>query len=379
MIRSAFAAACLALVAMSPAFAISPGDDLLIAGAARTDRWTSDLYINNPGATTVTVTVAWLVRGQTNPNPETASFDVGPDETLILEDFILDTFGQARADGAVRITATGPVTANLIVFAGADDPEGTYGSGFEGIPANAATSAGETTNIMGLVLDDDFYTNIFALAGASGATMDIDLLDADGDLLDTANVQIGTYQPWFSTTADLWDVASFAAGTVQVRVSAGSMVMLGSKIDILSNDPTTLEQAFGGGGGSIDGTYQFAIYDSLAFASGGNLVIDGGIVEAINGTYFNFDKLDGGESACTLLFLWGIGLNPTSVEDFSTGVVFTDQYDGGGEMQWTVTFTVDDNMSFSGSIDAVGSGFTGIDTGCNGAFPILDIEGGKSN
>ena len=118
MIRSAFAAACLALVAMSPAFAISPGDDLLIAGAARTDRWTSDLYINNPGATTVTVTVAWLVRGQTNPNPETASFDVGPDETLILEDFILDTFGQARADGAVRITATGPVTASFGGFAG---------------------------------------------------------------------------------------------------------------------------------------------------------------------------------------------------------------------------------------------------------------------
>ena len=104
MIRSLIAALCLALVAVSPVFAISPGDDLLIAGAARTDRWTSDLYINNPGATTVTVTVAWLVRGQANPNPETATFDVGPDETLILEDFILETFGQPRADGAVRIT-----------------------------------------------------------------------------------------------------------------------------------------------------------------------------------------------------------------------------------------------------------------------------------
>jgi hypothetical protein len=42
------------------------------------------------------------------------------------------------------------------------------------------------------------------------------------------------------------------------------------------------------GSGGIDGTYQFALYDSLLFAAGGNIVISGGQVTAIVGTYFNW-------------------------------------------------------------------------------------------
>jgi len=34
-------------------------------------------------------------------------------------------------------------------------------------------------------------------------------------------------------------------------------------------------------------------------------------------------------------------------------------------------------MMNRGAIGAVGSGFTGIDSGCNGDFPELDLEGGK--
>ena len=381
MHRSMITVAALALLVASQVAAISPSDDLLIAGAARTSRWTADLYINNPGPTDVSVDVMWLERGQANPTPETETFTVFAVETLILDDVLRDIFGMSRAEGAFRITATGgEVTANLIVFTGAGSEDGTYGSGFEGIPAGAATSASETTTIAGMVLTDDFYTNLFALAGANGVTMSVDLLDVDGDVVDTEQVVLEAYEPWFSSAENLWGISSFENGTAQVRVSAGSMVMLGSKIDRDSKDPTTLEQAFGSGGGSVDGTYQFAVYDSLAFASGGNLVIDSAVVETLNGTYINFDKVDGSqESECTLIFLWGIGLTPTDVQDFASGVTFTDSYPDGGEMEWTVTFTVDDNLGFSGTVDAVGSNFTGDDTGCNGTFPTLDMFGGKSD
>jgi hypothetical protein len=370
-----------ALLTVAQAAAIAPSDDLLIAGAARTNRWTADLYVNNPGPTDVSVDVMWLERGQANPTPDTESFTVFAKETLVLVDVLRNNFGMNRAEGALRITATGgEVTANLIVFTGAGSPDGTYGSGFEGIPAGAATAAGEFTTLAGMTLNDSFYTNLFALAGASGVTMDLDLLDPDGSVLDTTQVVLDAYEPWFSTVANLWDVASFDDGTAQIRVSQGSMAILGSKIDRLSLDPTTLEQAFGASGGSVDGTYQFAVYDSLAFASGGNLVIDDGVVETINGTYVNFDKVDGGgQSECTLIFLWGIGLTPTAAEDFATGVTFTDTYPDGGEMEWTVFFTVDDNLGFFGTVDAVGSDFTGEDTGCNGVFPTLDLFGGKSD
>ena len=49
-------------------------------------------------------------------------------------------------------------------------------------------------------------------------------------------------------------------------------------------------------------------------------------------------------------------------------------------MTWTVKFTVDNNMAISGTVTAVGSDFTATeDAGCNGTFPALTLEGGKSN
>jgi hypothetical protein len=370
------------LLAASSAIAITPGDDLLIPGAARTNRWHTDLYINNAGATTVSVDVLWLVRDQPNPNPVSRSFSIGPDDTLILVDIIRNNFGLNSGTGAFRIVSTGgEVTANLIVYAGFNDPVGgTYGSGFEAIPASSATAAGQSTTLMGLVSAGDFYTNLFALAGAAGATMELDLLSPSGNVLDTTTVTLEAYEPWLSFRTDLWDVPIYDNGTLLARVSAGSAVILGSRIDERSQDPTTLESSFGAGAASLDGTYQFAVYDSLGFASGGNLVISGGEVFPLNGTYINFDKLDGqGNSECTLIFLFGIGLAATDAADFGAGVEFTDSYPDSGDMTWNLSFTVDDNLGFEGTIDAVGSNFSGADEGCNGSFPTLVVEGGKRN
>lgn len=384
MNRSTITIACIALLTASSVFAISPGNDLLIAGAARTNTWRADLYINNPGETLVSVDVMWLERGQANPNPVTENFNVSGGETLILEDVLRNNFGMNRAEGAFRITATnGVVTANLIVYTGAGSPDGTYGSGFEAIPASAATSADESTNLMGLALDSSFYTNLFALAGADGVTMDVDLLEPDGDLVDTTKVVLAAYEPWLETVADLWDVASFADGTAQVRVSDGSMVMLGSKVDKTSKDPTTLEQEFGAG---MNGTYQFAIYESSGYATGGNLEIDGGMVTYLIATYFNFDKdEDENEvSDCETTFLVvDEDYTPTLVEDFETGVELTVDYTPrgdfeGGTITYTVTFTMDHNLGFSGTVGAVGSDFVGLDAGCNGTFPPENLIGGRN-
>ncbi len=100
----------------------------------------------------------------------------------------------------------------------------------------------------------------------------------------------------------------------------------------------------------------------------------------INGTYFNWDKLDGGAAACTLQFLWGLGMSPTPLADFASGVTFSDSYTstGSGVMEWTVTFTVEDNMVIDGTVSAVGSDFTDSEElGCNGTFPALVLRGGK--
>jgi hypothetical protein len=378
--RTIIVSSLVVLLTAGTSVALSPSNDLLIPGAARTARWTTDLFINNPGTTSVGVDVLWLVRNQPNPNPESRSFTVAGGETLVLKDVIRENFGLNRGDGAFRIVATGgEVSANLLVYAPADGG-GTLGAGFEAIPANAAVQAGDTTYVMGLLNDGTFYTNVFALAGADGATMTLDLLDPDGTLLDSATVELEAYEPWLTFRTDIWNVGSYDDATLRATATAGSMVILGSKIDEESLDPTTLESQFGAAAQSVDGTYQFAFYDSFLFASGGELVISDEVVEYLNGTYLNFDKVDGeGNFECTLIFQLGTGLPETDVEDFESGVEFEESYPDSGDMTWTVSFTIDDNLGFSGTIDAVGSNFSGIDEGCNGTFPTLVLRGGKAN
>ncbi|MGD9252415.1 MAG: hypothetical protein PVG92_00610 [Holophagae bacterium] len=382
MSRRTIIISLIALLAAGHAVAISPGTDLLIAGAARTATWRSDLYINNPGTSSVLVEVFWLERDQANPMPDSRSFTVGPEETLILVDFIRENFNMNRGEGALRITADGgEVSANLIVYTGLGSENGSLGSGFEAIPVPAATAAGDTTFVMGLAADDNFYTNIFALAGANGVSMNLDLLDEDGAVLDTATLTLAAYEPWLSFRTDIWDVTTFE-GTLRAEVTSGSAAILASKIDEISRDPTTLESQFGGGAASADGSYQFAIYDSQSFAAGGNLEIEDDEVTAINGTYFNFEEVDRNNEVvelCALVWQWGLGLEPTDVADFATGVTFTDTYDDDSTMTWTVTFTVDDNMSLAGTIDVEGAGFTGIDEACNRSFSTTTLLGGKSD
>ena len=365
------------------ALAITPGSDLIVPGAARTGPWVDDLYINNPGSSRVSVEVFWLERGQANPDPVSRAYDIGPGATLILQDVIHQDFGMDSGNGAFRITSDGgDVVANLIAFAVIDDEFGerTLGSGFEAVPASAATSAGESATLMGIVATGDFRTNLFATAGPEGVTMELDLLDPWGPIINTATVTLGAYEPWLSGVTRLWDIDTLLNGTARVRVISGSVVILGSKIDNhrMSQDPTTLEASFASAPTSPDGTYHFALYDSLSFASGGNVVIAGSAVESLTGTYINFDKVDDqGEPECPLIFMWGDALAPALIADFATGVQFTDSYPDGGEMSWTVTFIIDANLGFSGTVEAVGSGFTGVDEDCNGSFPTLEFEGGK--
>ena len=194
------------LVTATPSPAITPSDDLLIAGAARTRLWVDDLYISNPGDDPVTVNVMWLVRNQANLDPETRTFDIGPKATHILGDVILTTFGMNRGNGAFRITSEGgEVIANLIAVAVIDDENGsrTLGSGFEAIPASAATAAGQTATLMGIVATSRFRTNLFATAGANGVTMELDLLDPWGPVIDTATVTLEPYEPWLSEVTNL--------------------------------------------------------------------------------------------------------------------------------------------------------------------------------
>ena len=387
MRRLIIAVVALALVATAaPVFALNSGTDIIVPAAGRGAPWVTDLYVANPGDTEVLGFISWLVRGQANPDPQPnlISFTIAPGETAIYKDIIFEEFGLASAGGAFLVEASAPVIVNSRIYA--TDGTATFGQGFEGVPVSAATQSGGKATVVGLSYNDAFRTNVYATAGANGAITQFSLVDPSGSVIASASLTLGAYEPYLRRVDQLFSgVANFDDATLIAEISVGSggsAVFGASKVDNESTDPTTLESdATAGGSASSNGTYQISIYDSAFFAAGGNIVIDEGVVTQINGTYFNWDKLEGGEAACTLQFLWGLGMSPTPLADFADGVTFSDSYTstGSGVMEWTVTFTVENNMVISGTVAAEGSDFTdSAELGCNGTFPALVLMGGKT-
>ena len=128
------------------------------------------------------------------------------------------------------------------------------------------------------------------------------------------------------------------------------------------------------------------MYDPVGAAGGGDVVIAGDTVTAINGAMINYDKDEDHdeEPDCTLLF----DVSSASADDFSghdvsdyaSGISYHLSYPAsgdfsGGEMTVTVTFTRV-GSALVGTLSAVGSGFSGVDAGCNGTFPALALKGG---
>ncbi len=390
--RSIVLAVGVALLLAVPAWALSPGTDILVPAAARGggangSTWVTDLCLFNPGSTTVTGTVAWMVRDQANTSPQTFSFTLLPGETQCLPDVILAKLGLTAGNGAFRVQATGSVVATSRIY---NLKSGvTFGQGFEGILRSMAVSAGGSTDVVGLTNNASFRSNVVLMDGGSGSTVTLSLRSAAGADLGTRSYTLGVFEPKLFSINDL-GAGTFDVGTLHAAVTSGSALIVGSKIDNdpTTGDPTTLAPTQpAGAGGSTDGTYQVAIYDSYNFASGGNLVVSGGEVVALNGTYTNWDKVNGsGQSVCTLIFPWGSGLPAgTTVADLAQGVDWTESFTDSGEITWTVQGTFGGGTAFTGTVAAVGANFPSdpdpnIDqSGCNGTFPTLTMLGGKSN
>jgi hypothetical protein len=350
-----------------------------VPAAARVSTWITDLYIMNPGTEPVSVTVAWLVRGQANLDPLDLTYTVGPGETLTLPDVILEEFGMDTASGAFRVTADTEVVVNSRIYS--VDGDETFGQGFEGTPMALATMVGETSDVVGLSFNSQFRTNVYACAGPSGASLNMVLVAPDGTEIATKTKNLQSWMPFLQGIDQLMNSGEFDDGTLRVTVTNGSAVVGASKVDEISSDPTTLEGSVSSSAmAEVNGIYQFAIYDSLSYSTGGNLVVEDGAIEALDGTYTNWDKLDGTVSECTWLFLFGRGLaTPVSLEDLANGVEFSEDHSthGLGVMTYTVSLEIMDNLYITGTIDAVGSDFPAGDEGCNGTFPQLVIYGGK--
>ncbi len=370
MVRLTIAGLLLAVTV--PCLALNPGSDVLVPAAALEGTWVTDLYVLNPGSTAVSVTVSWLERNQTNPTPAVSTnFDLQPGATKVMENLIADPLGLPDGStGAFRVTADGLVVVNSRIFSLSDGT--TFGQGFEGIPAPQATAAGESTAVVGLTRNASFRTNFFALAAANGATMTVSLRDPDNQELAARQYTLGVYEPMLGPISSIYD-GDFASATLLVQVSSGSVIVGASKVDERSGDPTTLESWLVGGGElAAAGTY----YGVTGGADGalGGLIIEVDQSAALESLRFTFTSPECGIAVEAR----GVFAEPVPLTDLAGGISFSNSYDPYGVFDWTVSLSERvSGLNFTGTIEAVGSGWSSDLIECNGPQSGASINLGK--
>ena len=275
------------IASASMAVALNPDDELWVPAAGRGPGssgsfWMTDLYIMNLGAEPVTVEVTWLERDADNSDAEGVEFGVGAEGTLVLEDVIATVFGEDTADGAfhVEVVEEEPgksledddekLVATARIYNLNDDE--TFGQGFEGIVDDAAISADDEdpTHAIGVSDNEAFRSNWYGLNISVDdedipleAEVLVEVLDLTGEVLAAATFTMAPFAPLLRPVSDL-GAGDFDNATLRFTMLEGEGIFGASKVDELSNDPTTLEAHWdcsGEDGGEEEFTDEFFIED----------------------------------------------------------------------------------------------------------------------
>lgn len=215
------------------------------ATGANNSIWRTDVGIFNPGTATANVTVRIYVSTGTL----TRTITVAPGGQRVISDVIgwIDPNLFTSAAVAVVSTQTLVVTSrtyNRFVFTDPCFPGGTLGQFLGGWITTNGLSTGQSGWLPHMVENASFRTNIgYTNTGTAAASLTVRLYNGDG-------VQVGTYTvnlnpgQWKQASQPFRNVAgqsNLQGGSARITVTSGSgVVVYGSVIDNVTNDPTTI-------------------------------------------------------------------------------------------------------------------------------------------
>ncbi|MEX1310824.1 MAG: hypothetical protein AB1Z65_10425, partial [Candidatus Sulfomarinibacteraceae bacterium] len=215
------------------------------ANGANNSTWRTNVGIFNPGTVTATVIIRiWVTTGIIS-----RTITIPGGGMRIIEDVIgwIDpgTFGS----GSISIVSNGTLiitsrTYNQFAAGAICFPVGTMGQALGGILTNGGLSTGQIGWIPNLVENNFFRSNIgYTNTGTTTASLTVRLYNGDGVFLGSYNVTLAPGQ-WKQASQPFRDMPGYVwldAGSAKITVNSGSgVVVYGSVIDNITNDPTTI-------------------------------------------------------------------------------------------------------------------------------------------
>jgi hypothetical protein len=215
------------------------------ANGANNSTWRTDIGILNPGNTTATVVIKIWV----NTGVISRTITLAPWGQRIITDIIgwFDPTIFVSAPISIVSSQTLIITSRtynqfapgVVCF-----PAGTLGQALGGVTTNGGVVSGQTVWLPNLVENTAFRSNIgYTNTGSTNATVTVKLYNGNGNQVGSYNVNLapGQWKQASQPFRSYAGVGNLAAGSARITVTAGSgVVVYGSVIDNITNDPTTI-------------------------------------------------------------------------------------------------------------------------------------------
>ena len=223
------------------------------ANGANDSIWRTDVGLFNPERRDAVVELRFHGSGRV----AFRSWSVPAGSQLILRDAVglLGGSGsgaiEAVADAGVAVTSR---TYNLVAATASCSADGTLGQGFSSHAARDVLLAGDRAWLPQLVETAAYRTNIAVTnTGLAPAVVEITLYDGTGAQIGSTTLDVAPGQ-WRQLNRPFFDIAGrddLAAGSAKIEVDEGSgIIAVGSVVDNITNDPTTIPMVPADGAGS---------------------------------------------------------------------------------------------------------------------------------
>jgi len=245
-------------------------------------QWYTTMWVYNPNASPVNVTVHFLKRNQPNPSALTYNDTIPAGDTRKYENAVYTLFN-VEGFGALRVTASKRVVVNARIFSQpAAGEKASVGQFMGAAPASFAIGNGERTQILGVYQtspeSSSTYRYNYGFVETTGhpATVEVKAVDEDGTVLAADSVTLGAFEARQYNLKDrLLGSPDVTNVRLEVRVTGGSgrILAFGTGLANESNDSSVFEMQFAdallaenssGGGGDIT-----AVHAGAGLSGGG--------------------------------------------------------------------------------------------------------------